>query len=87
MNYAPVKNNKSSHVFNKFEKEPEMTIDNMAFDDIKKNHFLLTNESPYRIKLNDAIKGVEVKSELNTLFFSKKNIDRIQRSCFKRFQR
>lgn len=60
---------------------PPMTENNMTIEDIYRTPFLLNQDhhKNYKNMAERAIKGVHCQTELNRLFFSDKNIRRIQK--------
>lgn len=58
-----------------------MTTHNMSLTDVLKTPFLFLQEHhrDYKGKVDEALKGIQCTSELSKLFFSDKNIVRIQK--------
>ncbi len=61
---------------------PQLTKNNMTIQDLFRTPFLLTHEHPntnFRNMAETALKGIQTQSNLSKLFFSDKNIKRVQR--------
>ena len=60
---------------------PPMTDNNMTIQDVFKNSFLFLNDHPkdYKSIVNKGLEGVACNTSLDKLFFSDKNIIRVQK--------
>ena len=72
-NYASFNNNIDNSLKHK-------KVKNMTMDEIKKSSFLLTQEhTNYNNKSWAALRNLHTDNELNQMFFSQENINRIQK--------
>lgn len=77
----PYWNKTSEPFYDKGQGIPKMNKNNITEQDVYRTPFLFTQEhqKDYKSRVQTAIRHTEPESELNKLFFSTKNMDRIQK--------
>nr|QBK88953.1 MAG: uncharacterized protein LCMiAC02_00460 [Mimivirus LCMiAC02] len=81
-NKPPYYNKKHEAYYDTGSGIPQLTKNNMTIQDLFRTPFLLIDDHPntdFRNMAEEALKGIQTQSDLSKLFFSDRNIKRIQR--------
>ncbi len=80
-NKPPYYNKKHEAYYDNGSGVPQLTKNNMTIQDLFRTPFLLTHDHPntnFRNMAETALKGIQTQSNLSKLFFSDRNIKRVQ---------
>ena len=86
-NKPPYYNEKINAYYDQGQGIPEITDQNMTLQDIYRTSFAILNETPvqskYQNSMTKTLKNLDNTNELKNIFFSKENINRIQKKIKK----